>query len=289
MAFDKVARIDAGTKIVITGANGLVGQALLNRLRSTSARTVALIRYGTELPANEVIPGPLTSPSAVEALKKADCVVHLAGAVSPFGKNSYQEANVETTEAVVHALRGGKANRVLYLSHVNAHEESMNLYLKTKGIAENLLKASGKQAVIFRCTHMIGSPETPGPLAHSMVAKPGKKKAGLFGNGRQRVAPLYVGDAVAALMAALEGGRAGVYDLAGPEMMSMEDLARLLNRDPEVRISPSPNWVARLLSKVFPMMQPAFVDLMLQDSLGDSSRAISAFGLKLTSLRTIWR
>ena len=90
-------------------------------------------------------------------------------------------------------------------------------------------------------------------------------------------------------MAALEGGRAGVYDLAGPEMMSMEDLARLLNRDPEVRISPSPNWVARLLGEVFPMMQPAFVDLILQDSLGDSSRAISTFGLKLTSLRTIWR
>jgi nucleoside-diphosphate-sugar epimerase len=101
MAFDKVARIDAGTRIVITGANGLVGQALLNRLQSTSARTVALIRYRTELPAKEIIPGPLTSGSAVDALKKADYVVHRAGAVSPFGKNSYQKANVETTEAVV--------------------------------------------------------------------------------------------------------------------------------------------------------------------------------------------
>ena len=192
MAFDKVTRIDAGTKIVITGANGLVGQALLNRLQPTSARTVALIRYDTELPANQVIPGPLTSPSAVDALKKADYVVHLAGAISPFGKNSYQKANVETTEAVVHALRGGNAKRVLYLSHVNAHEESMNLYLKTKGLAENLLKASGKQAVIFRCTHIIGSPETPGPLAHSMVAKPGRKKGGPFPGTAARECPLFM-------------------------------------------------------------------------------------------------
>ena len=289
MAFDKVARIDAGTKIVITGANGLVGQALLNRLGPTSARTVALIRYPTELPVKEVIPGPITSGAAVDALKKADYVVHLAGAVSPFGKNTYEKANVQTTEAVVHGLRVGKAKRVLYLSHVNAHEESANLYLKTKGVAENLLRASGKHVVIFRCTHIIGSPETPGPLAHSMVAKPGRTKAGLFGNGRQRVAPLYVGDAVSALMAAMEGGEAGVYDLAGPETMLMEDLARLLNRDPEVRISPSPNWVARILTRVFPMMPRPFIDLMLQDSLGDSSRAISTFGLKLTSLRAVWK
>jgi len=289
MAFDRVPRLDEGAIIVITGANGLVGQALLKRLERISVRTVALIRYATELPAKEVISGPLHARPAVQALKKADYVVHLAGAISPFGKNTYQAANVETTEAVASSLREGKAKRVLYLSHVGAQENSENLYLKTKGVAENLLKASGKRVVIFRCTHIIGSPETPGPLAHSMVAKPGKKKAGLFGNGRQRVAPLYVGDAVSAVMAAMEGGEAGVYDLAGPEMMSMEDLARLLNRDPDVRLSPSPNWVARVLSRVFPMMPRAFVDLILQDSLGDSSRAISTFHLKLTSLRKIWQ
>jgi len=42
-------------------------------------------------------------------------------------------------------------------------------------MAENLLRGTGKELVTFRCTHIIGPPESPGPLAQSMLAKPGKK------------------------------------------------------------------------------------------------------------------
>jgi nucleoside-diphosphate-sugar epimerase len=284
-----VDHFDERPTIVITGANGMVGRALLKRFESTSAWTVALLRSAVELPAKQVIVKPCDSPSSAEVIRKTDYVIHLAGTLFPLDRNSYQAANVGTTQSIIEALKEGRTKRILFLSHVGADESSTNLYLRTKAMAETLLKETGKEAVIFRCTHIIGPPESPGPLAQSMLAKPGKK-VGILGKGNQTVAPLYLGDAVTALIVALKEGKPGTYDLAGPDRMSMNDLARLLNRDPDVRLSHLPQWMAGALGALMPKLLPRpFVEVIMQDCVGDASRAANTFGLKFTSLRTIWR
>jgi nucleoside-diphosphate-sugar epimerase len=280
---------DERPTIVITGANGMVGRALLRRLQQTSAWTVALMRSTVDLPAKQTLVGSFDSPSSVEVLRKADYVIHLAGTLFPLDRNSYQAATVGTTQSIAGALKEGSIKRTLFLSHVGADESSTNIYLKTKATAENLLRETGKEVVIFRCTHIIGPPESPGPLAQSMLAKPGRK-VGILGKGNQMVAPLYLGDVVTALVVALKEGKPGTYDLAGPDRMSMNDLARLLNRNPEVRLSHLPQGMVRVLGALMPRLLPRpFVEVIMQDCVADASRALHTFGLRLTSLRTIWR
>ena len=274
--------------IAVTGADGQVGRALLLRLRGRGEQTVALTRRPVDLSAHRLVVGPLDSPEAVTALRAADYVVHLAGALRPIRGNSYQAANVATAEAVVRALKDGRAKRVLFLSYVGASEESKNLYLRTKAMAERILAASGKELVVFRCTHILGPPGTPGPTASAMLAKPGRGVS-VLGNGRQVVAPVYLDDVVAALLAAMRGGRPGTYDLAGPERMSLDDLVRLLNRNPRVPIRHIPGWVARLLGLSLPALPGPMVDILLTDSVGDPSHAVDTFGLPLTSLRAVWK
>jgi nucleoside-diphosphate-sugar epimerase len=122
-----------------------------------------------------------------------------------------------------------------------------------------------------------------------MLAKPGRK-VGILGKGDQMVSPLYLRDVVTALIVALKEGKPGIYELAGPDRMSMNDLARLLNRNPEVRLSHLPQWIARALGALIPRLLPRpFVEVIMQDSVGDPSRAANIFGLEFTSLRTIWR
>lgn len=279
--------IDQTKTVVVTGANGLVGRALLKKLQQTQAYVIALTRSPVELPANRVVTGPLDAPSAVAAIGGADCVVHLVGTVFPIGKSSYWADNVVATGAVANALKDSKAKRILFLSHVGAGEESKNQYLRTKGQAERLLTATNKEVVIFRCTHIVGTPESPGPYALSLIAKPGKK-AGVLGSGRQIVTPLYLGDVVSALILAMTKGSAGVYELAGPEQMPVDELVRIVNRNPQVPISHLPNPIAKVLGAVLPMLPGPFVDVVLKDSIGDPSRAKSTFGLNLTSLRSVW-
>ena len=279
--------IDQTKTVVVTGANGLVGRALLQKLQQTQAYVIALTRSSVELPANRVVTGPLDAPPAVAAIGGADCVVHLAGTFFPIGKSSYWADNVVATGAVANTLKNSKAKRVLFLSHVGASEDSKNQYLRTKAQAERLLTATNKEVVIFRCTHIVGTPESPGPYGLSLIAKPGKK-AGVLGTGRQMIAPLYLGDVVTALILAMTKGSPGVYELAGPEQMPVDELVRIVNRNPQVPISHLPNPIARALGAVLPMLPGPFVDVVLKDSLGDPSRAKSTFGLSLTSLRSVW-
>jgi uncharacterized protein YbjT (DUF2867 family) len=106
---------------------------------------------------------------------------------------------------------------------------------------------------------------------------------------RQQERPVYRGDVVAAIMAAIEGGASGVYDLTGPEEMTANDLVRLVNRNSRIPIAHTPVWLARTLSLFVPGLSRTFVDVMVRDSTGDPSQAIAEFGLKLTSLHTLWR
>jgi len=257
-------------------------------LKQTEIRTVAVTRSSVELPAKRVITGPLDSLSAFAAIKAADYVVHLAGVFFSMGKDSYKASNLDTTEAVAKALMDGKAKRVLFLSHIGASEDSKNIYLRTKALAEKALIATGKEVVVFRCTHIVGPPKDPGPFARSLLARPGKK-AGVMGSGRQVIAPVYVEDVVSALIAAMKEGAPGTYELAGPNRMTMDELIRLLNRNPDLSISHTPDSIARVLGFVLPFLPAPFVDVILRDSVGDPKKAQSTFGLELTSLKKVWR
>jgi nucleoside-diphosphate-sugar epimerase len=117
---------------------------------------------------------------------------------------------------------------------------------------------------VFRCTHIIGPPSSPGPTAASLLAT-GNNFVTVLGNGKQRVAPVYLGDVVAAIEAAISSGQAGTFDLQGPEEMSLDDLVRRLNGPAKVSIAHVPAVVARLLPFVGPKLPGPLIDVMLKD------------------------
>lgn len=115
------------------------------------------------------------------------------------------------------------------------------------------------------------------------------RKARILGDGKQRQRPVYRGDVVAAIVAAIKHGTPGIYELTGSEEMTADDLVRLINRNPEVAISHTPGWLGRFVSLFIPDLSTTVVDVMLRDSTGDPEEAITEFRLQLTSLQTLWK
>jgi nucleoside-diphosphate-sugar epimerase len=155
-------------------------------------------------------------------------------------------------------------------------------------MAEALLRNSGKDTVIFRVQAIINTPAEPGPAEQALIAPLGKPVQTL-GNGLQAMYTIYRPDVVTALMQAIVHGRAGSYDLIGPDMLTMDELIRLLNRNEHMAIRHTPEWLARLLSWFVPDLPPSFVDLYFQKYHMDGTQAVQEFHLALTSLRAIWK
>src|SRR5262245_42472884 len=259
--------------------------ALLSVLQG-KARTVALVRRPADLPASEVITDWTRSPTARQVISRAGSIVHLAGNLKP-EHGDYKAANETTTEALCSALPHGTSARIIFLSFVGASETSSNAYLSSKARAERALRQAAPHVVVFRCTHIIGSPDRPGPTALSLLRRAAPKVT-ILGSGRQAVAPVFLGDVVSAIITALERGADGTFDLPGPESMTLVDYVKLLNRDQRVPIRHVPAPLARLLPFVVRDLPRALVDVMLGDCVGDPTQVRREFGLMLTSVRQVW-
>jgi NAD(P)H dehydrogenase (quinone) len=224
------------------------------------------------------------------AFGDADAVVHLTGTLQPRKPNTYRAANLDTALATAAGLARSPAQRVVFLSFLTARLDASNSYLRYKAEAEEALRSSGVPAVIFRCDHIYGPPDEPGPTASAFVAKSGRVM--LLGSGSQRLTPLYREDVVEAILhAALDPGTpTGTFQLAGPDTMSAEEFARLLNSTP-IRIRRTPVMLARLLGRVVPTLTPELVDVMLADTVPTEDVAATArrFGVELHRLADVWR
>ncbi|MET0414585.1 MAG: NAD(P)-dependent oxidoreductase [Actinoplanes sp.] len=86
------------TRVLVTGAAGLIGTAVLDLLADRGVATTALVLEATPgLRTDRVVTGDATDPAAVErALRDADAVIHLAAIPNPmsdpgevvFGRNT---------------------------------------------------------------------------------------------------------------------------------------------------------------------------------------------------------
>lgn len=175
--------------VVVTGASGQVGRALLSALQGKT-KTIALVRKHVDLPASEVVSDWMQSASARQAISRAGSIVHLAGNLRP-AHGDYEAANEATTKMLCSALPQGTAARIVFLSFVGASETASNAYLSTKARAERALHDAAAHVAVFRCTHVIGSPAHPGPTALSLL-RGAAAKATVLGSGRQMVAPSFL-------------------------------------------------------------------------------------------------
>lgn len=275
------------TRVVITGANGQVGRSVLQRLLETSAEVTAVVRSAATLRSGKTLVCALDDLRARRAIASADVVIHLAGTLRPKASDTYYGANVATAAAVASAARGSNVKRIIVLSTVQAEEGSINEYRHTKAIAERVLRETRIPVVIMRATHIIGPPDDPGPTAAALLSYDGEPVK-MLGDGMNIVAPVFRNDVAEILAKAVENGRPGLYELCGPERMTMNELAMLLNRDRAVPIRHLPERLAMFLAPLTPGLTGALIGHMTDACVGDPVAAVREWGVTLHALGPVW-
>jgi len=274
-------------RAVVTGAAGFIGshlvEALLERGHEvvgidafTSSYRAALkrsnIAAASAHPCFDLLPADLNELDLDEVLRPGDVIFHLAGQPgvrASWGKDfiEYTRANVDATQRVLEAARARQAARIVFASSSSVYGDAplpmredgplhpVSPYGVTKLTAELLglvyWKAFGLPVVPLRFFSVYGPRQRPDMAFNRFIdAIVEGKPIVVFGDGSQRRDFTYVGDVVAALLAAAAQGEPGeAINVGGGSTVTVTEsiaiIERLIGRKALVELRPAPPGDAR--------------------------------------------
>ena len=289
-------------KIIVTGANGAVGRSILRcgaEFADSAVSFVALVR--SEKAADSLEPLLRSSDRVAHvsysdpqglatAFGDASALIHLSGILVESASSTYIDAHVTSTRAIVEAAKHSAIEKLVLVSSVGADEKSKNGYWKTKGQAENIVRASGIPFTILRVPLLLGGATEGAASLKRNGSSPAPK---LIGGGRTLQQPLFVDDAAKAAILACRPSvaRNNTLELVGPvclpERELVERAAKILGRDVRVgSVSKSLMRMALQLGKL--VGKRGFtvdaLDVITTDTRLDPAEAARELGIELTGV-----
>jgi predicted dehydrogenase/nucleoside-diphosphate-sugar epimerase len=259
--------------VLVTGASGFIGEALIRRLALDGHDVRAFARR-----AESVAAGPRIHPVAgdmldADSLDRAatgmDAIVHLACATGVADEKLVQAVNVDGTRALLDAAQRHGVRRFVFVSTISATRERMGPYGRTKKEGEAMVAHSGLEWVTVRPSLVYGS--APIGLFASLAAYlQSLPVVPVIGDGRIELDPIHVDDVceVIAQCVTRKDVVGKTYDLLGPDRVTFDEfLARLSGelgiRKPSVHI---PGGIALMMASALGVVSkrpPVSVDNVL--------------------------
>jgi nucleoside-diphosphate-sugar epimerase len=238
-------------KVLVTGATGFTGKALVRRMLDSGHEVVALDnkeghrteeirKWGAEL-----VIGSVTDPQAVRrCMQGVEIVHHVAAAFREMNvpRSYYREVNTEGTRLVLQAALDAGVRKFVYCSTCGVHGHVVNppadenapitpadYYQQTKYDAEPIVLdyvRRGLKATIFRPAAIYG-PGDPGRF-YMIYRQVARGWFPMFGDGRTLYHPLYIDNFLDAfeLVMSEDAGNGQTYLIADEHYLSIEELVR---------------------------------------------------------------
>ncbi|MEQ1772951.1 MAG: complex I NDUFA9 subunit family protein [Burkholderiales bacterium] len=226
------------TTICVLGGTGFVGRHVCAALAARGLRVRVPTRsperakHLTTLPTVELLAADIHDPATLnELFHGCDAVVNLVGVLhGGRGRTSFASAHIELARNVVNACQqssAGGVRRVLHMSALNAATDGPSEYLRSKGEAEVVMRASGLDVTIFRPSVVFG-PEDKFLNTFAVLLK--CFPAMIVPAARARFQPVYVGDVaqVFAESLASQDSIGKSYDLCGPDVYTLRELTEFV-------------------------------------------------------------
>src|SRR4051794_34203986 len=223
--------------LLLTGATGLVGSAVLRRLTAARTPVRCLVRdprrLGAERVRVQIALGDLADPPSFRnALRGVTTVVHLAAAIRDQPRGSIEELNGIATWRMVQAAESAGVRRFVFFSALGATAHDRTRFLRAKALAEEAVTSSDLDHVVVAPSIVYAPGDVFMTLLSRMALLP---VVPISGSGRARYQPIWAEDVADAVMALLDQAdddpaRRGRYELAGPETLDYTAITELLLR-----------------------------------------------------------
>ncbi len=219
--------------LLLTGATGRVGSALLRRLTSARVPVRCLVRdprrLGAERVRVQIALGDLADPPSFRnALRGVTTVVHLAASRRDQPRGSIEELNGIATWRLVQAAERAGVEHFVFTSALGASAHNRTRFLRAKALAEQAVVESPLRHTIVAPSIVYAPGDAFTTLLGHMALLP---VVPISGRGQAHFQPVWADDVADCLMAALvrpvdpECGDLRV-ELAGPDVHTYEGIVR---------------------------------------------------------------
>lgn len=236
---------------LVTGANGLIGSHLCERLLDDGHALVRTSRQNCDIRDPEAVNRIFSSVPA-----PVDVVFHLAACLPHSAQQDYYESNVVGTKNLLATAREAGVKTFIYASSMSVyhsppmylpvpetHPVVLNLGCKTDQVGYGLSKLRGEllckrpatsdgiRTVILRFASVYGVGDTARVTAKLMKAALENETLWVDGSGQQSSDFVYVDDAVRGILSAWElGVDKDVYNIGSGQETSIQRLAEEIVR-----------------------------------------------------------
>ena len=286
-------------RVLVTGANGSLGRALVEHLLAAGVAVRALVRSERAAATlRALVPSPelaivewTDAAGLARACETCGAAVHLVGVLEETPSQRYAEAHEGSALALATAALAGPLRRIVYPSIIGASTTSRNACLASKARAKAILLTAPLATTILRFPMVLGGDD---PASRALRARARGRIVPMVRGGASLEQPIDARDVVAAIAAAIATpGLAGrVLDVAGPESLPRRELVRraaaLAGRAPRFVAIPFAlvRGVASLLERISanPPVTTAMLEVLEHDDRVDPKLASDALGITLTPL-----
>lgn len=218
--------------ILLTGATGTIGRAVLRRLTDSGSEPVRCLvrdprRLGPDRVRVQLALGDLADPGTFRnALRGVGTVIHLGASIRDQPSGSLEALNGLATLRLVRAAERASASRFVFFSAMGATAQSGARFMRSKARAAAAVRDSELQTTVFAPSIVY----TPGDPWLSLLERLSLLPAmPVSGDGRAVYQPIWAEDVADCVVSALErpGSEAHrEFQLAGPQSLSYDEIVR---------------------------------------------------------------
>jgi nucleoside-diphosphate-sugar epimerase len=293
-------KIDKHSKLVLTGAAGLVGQNLIVELKAQGyTNLVALDKHEYNLgilrqlhPDVQAIHADLAEDGNwTEAFEGAACVVQLHAQITGKYTELFTRNNIDATNRVLDAIRRHNISYLVHISSSVVVSLADDDYTNTKKAQEKLVVDSDIPYCVLRPTLMFGwfDPKHLGWLSRFMAKTP---VFPIPGDGRYMRQPLYERDFCRCIVRCIETQpERDIYDVVGNTRIDYVDIIKTIKHAKQLRtlIVHIPYSLFHFLLRLYAVFSgkpPFTADQLKALSAGDDFKGVdteAVFGVKQTT------
>jgi uncharacterized protein YbjT (DUF2867 family) len=218
--------------VLVTGAAGLVGRHCCDELTKAGWKVRALVRNPSKaamrlshMPVELHVGDIRNAGSVAKAMAGCGSVVHLAAVAIERKGQGYADTNTAATIVLLDAARAAGIDRFIYMSQNGADSSSAHEFLRSKGLAQDAVVASGLSYTVLKPSVIFG-PEDEFVNVLARLVRLSPVIYPLPDGGRARFQPIAVRDVAKAVRVALEkqATRRGIYSIGGPAPLTLREM-----------------------------------------------------------------